>query len=91
MSKKNLILRALDKTDKKMDELKEKIEKETALILTNENPFRIFKIIKENRAPAAAKVGQVATKDITIQKGPTPIAPGPAISTLQKVLQKIQR
>jgi large subunit ribosomal protein L10 len=83
MSRKNIILRALKASS--LDALAEKVSGETALIFTNENPFRLFKILKESRAPAAAKTGQTATKDIVIPKGPTPLAPGPAISTLQKV------
>jgi large subunit ribosomal protein L10 len=84
MAKKSIIKRALE--DKK--ELQEKLDGkkvEPALLFSNENPFRLYKILKESRTPAAAKPGDIATKDIVITKGPTPLPPGPAISTLQKV------
>ncbi len=61
------------------------IKDEPALLFSNNNPFSLFKTIKESRSPAAAKTGDMATKDITIEKGSTGLPPGPAISTLQKV------
>ena len=58
---------------------------EPALLFSNENPFKLYRILKESRTPASAKPGDIAIKDITIPQGPTPLPPGPAISTLQKV------
>lgn len=82
MARKSLLKRALE-TTKPM--LVEKLSGEPALILSKENPFKLYKILKENRVAAAAKVNDIATKDIIIPKGPTPIPPGPAISGLQKI------
>jgi large subunit ribosomal protein L10 len=84
MSGKNVIERALKET-KKGEGLVEKMESSPALILSNENPFKLFALLKKNRVPSTAKLGDVVTKDIIIKKGSTGIAPGPAISTLQKV------
>ena len=86
MSKKSLIERAFDKSKKdNIAALKERITEVPALLFANENPFKLFKILKQSRSPAPAKAGQKATKDITIQKGSTGLPPGPAISALQKV------
>ncbi len=85
MGKKRLLVRAFEKSNKKLDGMKEKIVGEPALILTNENPFRLYKILKESRSPAPAKAGDIAPNDIVIPKGPTPLPPGPAISSLQKI------
>jgi len=85
VSKKSLLLRAFDKSERDLDELKEKIMGEPALILTNENPFSLYKKLKESRSPAPAKAGDIAPHDIVIPKGPTPLPPGPAISSLQKI------
>lgn len=82
MARKSLLKRALEST---RPQLIDKLTGEPALILSNENSFRLFKILKENRVPAAAKINDIAAKDIVIPKGPTPIPPGPAISGLQKV------
>lgn len=83
MNKKTLLVKAFEKAG--VAELKEKLGGEPALILTNENPFRLYRFIKENRSPAPAKAGDVAPHDIVIPKGPTPLPPGPAISSLQKI------
>jgi len=85
MGKKGMISRALSTSKKSVKGLEEKLVGEPALLLTNENPFRLFRLIKENRTPAAAKPGDIAAKDITIPKGSTNLPPGPSISTLQKV------
>ncbi|MBI2173211.1 MAG: 50S ribosomal protein L10 [Candidatus Aenigmarchaeota archaeon] len=89
MSKKSLIRLAIENVQKKdINPLQDVLDTcgfEPAILATNENPFRIYKFLKDNRSPAAAKPGDKATKDIMIQKGPTSLPPGPAISTLQKV------
>jgi large subunit ribosomal protein L10 len=86
MSKKNILIGALQEAGKpNLAQLAEKIKHEPALILTNENPFKIFSMIKKSRMPASAKIGDIAPKDIIIPKGPTTLSPGPAITTLQKV------
>ena len=53
-----------------------------ALLLTKENPFKLFKILKQNKSKAPAKAGQLAPNDIIIPAGPTPFAPGPVIGEL---------
>lgn len=86
MSKKTMIKRAIEKSKKQdIKLLEEKLTGVPALLLTNENPFKLYKLLKENRTPAAAKPGDIAIKDIVIPKGPTSLPPGPSISTLQKV------
>jgi len=51
-----------------------------ALLFSNENPFKLFALLKKNQSPAPAKPGQTAPFDIIIPAGPTPFAPGPIIS-----------
>lgn len=86
MSKKSLLQMAISNSKKKnLADLLVRIQGEPALILSNENPFRLFRMLKNARSPAAAKIGDTAPNDITVQKGSTNLPPGPAISTLQKV------
>lgn len=86
MSKKVLITRALKESEKPgIENLVERIKDEPALLLANENPFKMFSALKKNRTTAAARPGDMATKDIVIPKGATELPPGPAISTLQKI------
>lgn len=86
MGRKTLIKKAVGNSKKhNIKLLEETLTGVPALLLTQENPFRLFRLLKENRTPAAAKPGDIATKDITIPKGSTNLPPGPSISTLQKV------
>ncbi len=84
MSKKTVMKRSLE-GKKELHGRLDGIKMEPALLFSNENPFRLYKILKDSRTPAAAKPGDIAPKDIIIQQGPTSLPPGPAISTLQKV------
>lgn len=83
VAKKNFILLALEKSTKKG--LKEFVDIQPALLLSEMNPFRLYNLIQKNKSPAPAKVGDIPTSDIEVKAGPTDLMPGPAISTLQKV------
>ena len=88
MAKKRLIKIALDELKDKLqavDELKSKIKGMPALVFTKENPFKLFKILKQNKSSAPAKAGQEAPNDIVVPAGPTGFAPGPIISDLGQV------
>lgn len=83
VTEKNILTRGFEKSGK-VKGLEKHIAGEQGLLISNENPFRLFQILKENMAAAPAKAGDVAPNDIVVNKGPTNIAPGPAISTFQK-------
>ena len=53
-----------------------------ALLLSKENPFKIYKLLKQSKSAAAIKAGQITPKDLMIPAGPTPFAPGPIIGEL---------
>lgn len=81
MTRKTLLQRGLANLKlNKGDEVIGKLKGMPALMFTKENPFALYKIIKKSKQPAAAKPGQIAPKDLMIQKGPTPFTPGPVIS-----------
>ncbi|MBW3020279.1 50S ribosomal protein L10 [Candidatus Woesearchaeota archaeon] len=85
MSKKRLIKLALEdlKAEKKgLDKLEGFLKGMPALMLTKENPFRLYALLQKNKSKAAAKAGQIAPSDIKVSAGPTPFAPGPIISEL---------
>jgi len=86
--KNRLANRAFEKAKKKragLDKLEEQIEGPTALIFSEENPFKLYSQFEENRISAAAKPGDTAPYDIVIPAGDTPFKPGPIIGDLQKV------
>lgn len=88
MTKRRLIVRAIDEISKSkpgLEKLKDKITGMPALLFTKENPFRLNKIIDKNKSPAPAKAGQKAPRDIIVPAGPTPFAPGPILSELNQV------
>jgi large subunit ribosomal protein L10 len=85
MTKKRLIKLALAKAkDKKpgVDVLEKYLVGMPALIFTRDNPFALFKILKQSKSNAPAKAGQIAPKDIVVEAGPTGFAPGPVIGEL---------
>ena len=84
MSRKSVLLRALKESNKYNEEFCKKLSGSCALIFSNENPFRLFKLLKSNTVKSSAKIGQISPKDISVPAGQTPIPPGPAISTFQK-------
>lgn len=93
MSKKSLMLRALEKSKKKnIKKLEEYLKGQPTLIFTNMNPFELFKYLKDNKTPAPAKSGDSAPKNIVIKAGNTGIPAGPAIGQLSEVglISKVQ-
>ncbi|MDD1713083.1 MAG: 50S ribosomal protein L10 [Methanoregulaceae archaeon] len=56
----------------------------SALIFTNENPFRLFKTLEKTKTKMAAKPGETAPEDIVVEKGPTSFKPGPIVGELQQ-------
>jgi len=86
MTKRRLMKIAFEKCEKKdMDKLLDYLEGMPALIFTKENPFKLSSLLRKNKSNAPAKAGQKAPKDIMVQAGGTPFAPGPIISQLGKV------
>lgn len=83
VAKKSTILFALDKIGR--EDLKKYIDVSPALLLTNDDPFKIYLALEKNKIPIYAKPGDIAPEDILIKAGPTDLPPGPAISTLTKV------
>ncbi|HIH37702.1 50S ribosomal protein L10 [Candidatus Woesearchaeota archaeon] len=85
MVKKTLMKHAFKIAEKDkpgISQLADRFEGMPALILSKDNPFKLFKTLKANQSPAPAKAGQIAPDDITIPKGKTPFSPGPIISEL---------
>ncbi|HLF54252.1 MAG TPA: 50S ribosomal protein L10 [Candidatus Nanoarchaeia archaeon] len=81
MTRKTLLKLGLEKLNLPSGEkLIESLKGMPALMFTKENPFALYNIIKKSKTPAAAKPGQLAPHDITLQPGPTPFTPGPVIS-----------
>jgi len=84
MTKKRLIKLAIDqvKNKKDIEKLKEYLTGMSALLFTNEDPFKLYKLINKSKSNAPAKPGQIAPKDLIVPAGPTNFVPGPIIGEL---------
>jgi large subunit ribosomal protein L10 len=56
----------------------------SALIFTNDNPFKLYKQLEKTKTKMAAKPGEKAPEDIVIPGGPTSFKPGPIVGELQQ-------
>jgi len=86
MTKRRLIKVALEESGKNgLTNLIPHLKGMPALILTNENPFKLFKQLERSKSQGPAKAGQIAPKDVVVKAGPTAFAPGPIIGELGAV------
>lgn len=86
MSRKTLMSLALGQSEKSnVDRLGDYMEGQPALIFTNMNPFKLYKILEDSKTAAPAKAGSIAPSDIVVPKGDTAFKPGPILGELQKV------
>lgn len=88
MSKKNLIDLALEDCEAEKDnvtDLSDYMNGQVAVIATEMNPFRLYKILEDSKTAAPAKPGSIAVDDIVIPEGDTGFEPGPFLGELQQV------
>lgn len=85
MTRNTLILHALEEMGGEIKELSEQLEGHSALIFTNENPFKLHSMLEKTKTKMIARPGEVAPMDIVISKGPTSFKPGPIVGELQQV------
>jgi len=82
----SIVIDQLSKENKDIDKLKETLEcEQPGMLFAKDNPFLLYKTLAKSRAPAPAKAGQKAPKDIIVPAGPTSFAPGPIIAELGEV------
>jgi large subunit ribosomal protein L10 len=79
--KKSTLMKALEE-NQKIKELENDIEENTAVVFSQEDPFKLALMFSENKNPVKAKAGQIIQEDIFVEPGPTEFVPGPIISEL---------
>ena len=85
MSRKNFIKIALDNVDKEnIEGLEDYLEGQPAMVFTEMNPFKLFKILEDSKTEAPAKAGAIAPADIVVPAGDTSFPPGPILGELQQ-------
>lgn len=80
--KNSLVEKALEKLED-FKKLEEYIYDQTALIFSNINPFKLYRLLEDTKEPSPLKPNQISPIDVVIEKGPTPIPPGPMMAELQ--------
>jgi large subunit ribosomal protein L10 len=60
------------------------IRGETGLVLSQVDPFKLNKFLRQSRVKAPAKPGSKASHDIVIPAGETDLPPGPVLGELQR-------
>jgi large subunit ribosomal protein L10 len=86
MSRKTLMDLALNDSKKaKVEGLTNHMNGQPALIFTEMNPFKLYKILEDSKTPAPARAGSMAIADIVVPKGDTGFMPGPILGELQKI------
>lgn len=84
MSRKNFIKIALANSNKDVEGLADYLEGQPAMVFTEMNPFKLFKILEDSKTEAPAKAGAIAPADIVVPAGDTSFPPGPILGELQQ-------
>jgi large subunit ribosomal protein L10 len=84
VTRNTLIKHALDEIGGETKGIEKYISGHSAMIFTNDNPFKLFKQLEKTKTKMAAKAGETAPEDIVIEKGPTSFKPGPIVGELQQ-------
>lgn len=84
MSRKNFIKIALANSNKNVEGLADYLEGQPAMVFTDMNPFKLFKILEDSKTEAPAKAGAIAPADIVVPAGDTSFPPGPILGELQQ-------
>ncbi|MEW5761371.1 MAG: 50S ribosomal protein L10 [Candidatus Thermoplasmatota archaeon] len=87
VSKHTLLSKAIESAEKKrknIENLKNYLVGESAIIATNMSPFKLYKELEKTKIRSAAKGGEEAPEDITVKSGETQLKPGPIVGELQK-------
>ncbi|HJH31010.1 MAG TPA: 50S ribosomal protein L10 [Methanosarcinaceae archaeon] len=83
VSRNTLIKRALEESAEDVRKMADYIDVQTALVFTDQNPFKLYKLLEQSKSPAPIKAGAIAPNDIIVEKGPTSFPPGPILGDMQ--------
>ena len=83
MVRNTIAQRALQESAPEIRQLSDYIEDQTALIFSDENPFKLYRLLEKGKKPMPIKAGARAPRDIVIEAGETSFSPGPMVGKLQ--------
>jgi len=84
VTRNTLIKHAFNEIGGETKNLSKFISGHSAIIFTNDNPFKLFKQLEKTKTKMSAKPGEKAPEDIVIPSGPTSFKPGPIVGELQQ-------
>ena len=84
VTRNTLITHAFNEIGGDVRNLTKYISGHSAIIFTNDNPFKLYKQLEKTKTKMAAKPGEKAPEDIVIPSGPTSFKPGPIVGELQQ-------
>lgn len=82
VGRNTLMRRALE--EKGLEGLVDYVEGQSGLLLTDENPFTLYRKIEEGKSSAPISAGQEATSEVVVPEGDTGFDPGPMVGDLQQ-------
>lgn len=83
MVRNTIARRALEASAPEIRPLADFIEDQTALLFSNDNPFKLNSLLEKGKRPMPIKAGARAPKDIVVEAGVTSFSPGPMVGKLQ--------
>jgi large subunit ribosomal protein L10 len=83
MVRNTIARRALEASTPEIRPLADFIEDQTALIFSDENPFKLNSLLEKGKQPMPIKAGARAPRDIVVEAGETSFSPGPMVGKLQ--------
>lgn len=84
MTRNTLIQHAFGEMNNEVEDLGTHLKGHSALIFTNENPFKLYSMLEKTKTKMSARPGEAAPEDIVVSKGPTTFRPGPIVGELQQ-------
>ncbi|MFQ6128973.1 MAG: 50S ribosomal protein L10 [Thermoplasmata archaeon] len=87
VSKKSLIQHSLEKLSenkKGIEQLANHMSGQVAFVLSELNPFMLYKEMESTKTKVPARGGEVSPEDLLVKRGDTPFKPGPIMSELQR-------
>ncbi len=83
MVRNSIARRAIESSTPEIRPLADYIEDQTALIFSDDNPFRLYSLLEKGKRPMPIKAGSRAPRDIVVEAGETSFSPGPMVGKLQ--------
>jgi len=83
MVRNSIAKRAIEGSSTEVRPLADYVEDQSALVFSNVNPFKLYKMLESAKRPMPIKAGARAPHEIVIDAGETSFSPGPMVGKLQ--------